>query len=305
MDKYGLPIMPCTHIFTSRPVNHGRQVDRSTDDKSWFNMVRFILQIYNLPSIFFLFERQMSKSELKRNMNETVHSHIEAMWRADVTEKSSLERQLAMKTPDDKSWFNMVRFILQIYNLPSIFFLFERQMSKSEWKRNMNETVHSHIEAMWRADVTEKSSLKYVNPNSLKVGKAHHFRSTVRNCLTDSKRAQLKCKLLTGTYILQGNRAAFNQYTVDPTCKLCLAAPETRQQCIAECSAYIPEREVYAEKLRNNPIFPDEPLKRDLLNPELFTQLTLDASFYINGQENLETLELHSREYILQIHKKE
>ena len=31
------------------------------------------------------------------------------------------ERQLAMKTPDDKSWFNMVRFILQTYNLPSIF----------------------------------------------------------------------------------------------------------------------------------------------------------------------------------------
>ena len=28
----------------------------------------------------------------------------------------------------------------------------------------------------------------------------------------DSRRAQLKSKLLTGTYILQGNRAAFNQY---------------------------------------------------------------------------------------------
>ena len=54
----------------------------------------------------------------------------------------------------------------------------------------MNEAVHGHIEAMWRADVTEKSSLKYVNPNSLKVGKAHHVWSTVRNCLTDSKRAQ-------------------------------------------------------------------------------------------------------------------
>ena len=114
----------------------------------------------------------------------------------------------------------------------------------------MNEAVHGHIEAMWlsiylsllsrsfsdhhlrcggwRADVTEMSSLKYVNPNSIKVGKAHHVWSTVRNCLTDSKRAQLKCKLLTGTSILQGNRVAFNQNTVDPTCKLCLAAPETR-----------------------------------------------------------------------------
>ena len=74
--------------------------------------------------------------------------------------------------------------------------------------------------------------------------------------------------------------------------------PESRQHFIAECSAYNPEREVYAEKLRSNPVLPDE-LKRDLLNPELFTHLTLDASFYINGQENLDTVELHSREYIL------
>ena len=70
----------------------------------------------------------------------------------------------------------------------------------------MNETVHGHIEAMWRAGVTEKSSLKYVNTNSLKEGKAHHVWSAVRNCLTDSKRAQLKCKLLTGTYILQARK---------------------------------------------------------------------------------------------------
>ena len=89
-------------------------------------------------------------------------------------------------------------------------------MSKQEWKKILNDTVHSHIEAMWRADIGEKSSLKYVNPNFLKVGKSHHVWSTVRNCLTDNKRAELKCKLLTGTYILQCNRAAFNQYTIGP-----------------------------------------------------------------------------------------
>ena len=82
--------------------------------------------------------------------------------------------------------------------------------------------LHNHIEAMWRADIGEKLSLKYVNPNFLNVGKSHHVWSIVRNCLTDNKRSQLKCKLLTGTYILQGNRAAFNQYTIDPTCKYCV-----------------------------------------------------------------------------------
>ena len=42
----------------------------------------------------------------------------------------------------------------------------------------------------------EKSLLKYVNPKSLKVRQTHHVWSTVRNCLTDSKIAQLKSKLL-------------------------------------------------------------------------------------------------------------
>ena len=60
---------------------------------------------------------------------------------------------------------------------------------------------------MWRSDVGEKSSLKYINPNLLKEGKLHHVWSTVRNCLTDNNRAQIKCM---GTYILQGKRAAFD-----------------------------------------------------------------------------------------------
>ena len=92
----------------------------------------------------------------------------------------------------------------------------------------------AYVIASERSAKAEKSSLKYVNPKSLKVGQTHHVWSTVRNCLTDRKIAQLKYKLLMGIYIMQDYRAAFNQYTVDPTCKLCLAAPKTRQYFIVE-----------------------------------------------------------------------
>ena len=85
---------------------------------------------------------------------------------------------------------------------------------------------------------------------------------------------------------MQGDRAAFNQYTVDPTCKLCLAISETRQHFIEKCSACISERKVYTEKLRNNQALPNE-LKRDLQNLELFSQLILDVSFHVTGQDNL------------------
>ena len=92
--------------------------------------------------------------------------------------------------------------------------------SKTEWKRKMNNAVNNTIEANWDMDIKKKTSLKYINKDSLKVGKCHHVWSTVRNSIYDSRRAKLKCRLLTGTYILQGNRAAFNQYQVNPTCRL-------------------------------------------------------------------------------------
>ena len=54
--------------------------------------------------------------------------------------------------------------------------------------------------------------------------------------------------------------------------------------------------------LRNNPVLSDE-IKSDLRNPEQLTQLTLDASFYVNTKD-IDVLGLYSREFIVQIHRK-
>ena len=51
------------------------------------------------------------------------------------------------------------------------------------------------------------------------------------------------------SYILQGNRAVFNQYQEDPTCKLCSAAPETRQHFLAECPVFESERDSFKQKM--------------------------------------------------------
>lgn len=85
--------------------------------------------------------------------------------------------------------------------MPSVFMLFYQGFSKSEWKRLLNNSINSYVEASWKAEVETKSSLKYVNPDILKVGQSHPVWSTVRCNIMDNKRAQSKCKLLTGTYI--------------------------------------------------------------------------------------------------------
>lgn len=45
----------------------------------------------------------------------------------------------------------------------------------------------------------------------------------------------MKLKLVTSTYILQSNRAVFNQNAVNPTCKLCETNTETMEHFILEC----------------------------------------------------------------------
>ena len=115
-----------------------------------------------------------------------------------IRQKGSIEndialRQLVMKDENDKSWFMFVRG----YNLPSIFQLLNNPPSKAEWKKISKNAVNSAIEASWKQDIKDKSSLKYVNIHALKVGKSHHVWSTVRSNIHDSRRAQLKSKLLT------------------------------------------------------------------------------------------------------------
>ena len=92
--------------------------------------------------------------------------------------------------------------------------------SRSKWKNMVNKAINLTVETKWREDISSRSSLKYINPESVKVGKAHHIWSSVHNSLHDSRRAQLKFRILTGTYTLQSNRAVFNQFAVDPTWKL-------------------------------------------------------------------------------------
>ena len=68
-----------------------------------------------------------------------------------------------------------------------------------------------------------------------------------------NKRAEVKCKLITGTYILQGNRATFNQHDVNPTCKLCHTDPETRQHFLSKITNFLTERQEFITKIQINP----------------------------------------------------
>ena len=54
-----------------------------------------------------------------------------------ISDKNSIEyqiaeRQFAMKDSQEKNWFNYIKSILETYNMPSIYSLFNEQPSKSK-----------------------------------------------------------------------------------------------------------------------------------------------------------------------------
>ena len=75
-----------------------------------------------------------------------------------------------MKSPDEKSWFNRIRDLLYRYDLPSPSVLLEQPISKSKWKSMIDNATHAEVEGTWREDIQLKRSLKYINPNKVKMG---------------------------------------------------------------------------------------------------------------------------------------
>ena len=145
-----------------------------------------------------------------------IHKNILTLFVSSARSKDSveydiIERQLVMKSLDESSWCNEVKRILKQYELPSAYKLFVNTPSKEELKALLNSKMISYLEPIWEQEIYSKKSSKYLNSHSVTVGKLYLCWSSVRHNVRDYGRAELKVKVLTGSYILQANRSCFNQ----------------------------------------------------------------------------------------------
>ena len=169
-------------------------------------------------------------------------------------------------------------------------------------------TNQGSVEESWRDDIASKSSLKYLNPESVEVCKVHQIYSSVRSNTLDERRAEVKARLLTGTYTLQSNRAKFNQYKVSPTCQLCKVGHETREQFLAACSTLQDSRNPFLNKHKSVFNHSSE-INVVIRDPALCTQLLLDSShpsvdlILQPSRQQTTQIELYSREIIFRLHQ--
>ena len=105
--------------------------------------------------------------------------------------------------------------------------------SKCAWKHKVNKQINNYWVRFVREWASLNRSLQYLAVDNYFSGRSHHLLKSCRNA-RETTRVHTKLTLATGTFILQTNRAAFNQNMVDPTCLLCKSAEETTQHFLLE-----------------------------------------------------------------------
>ena len=202
----------------------------------------------------------------------------------NTLEYEIVQRQLAVKSIESKSWFADCNRLLYKYNLPNIYHVIDNIESLEGWKVLIKKQIDSYVEKEWASDA--KVSLQWLNMQSMRVGQVHQVWKFIPHEVRTIKRAYPKLRLLTGTYILQENRARFGGCSIRECCLLCGEGAETRVHFIAGCSRLEAVRVNFKAQLitilsRKNPL---NVVNEVLSNPNRLVELILDCSVTVNRQ---------------------
>ena len=132
-------------------------------------------------------------------------------------EKQIAHRQIAISAKS-ASWFIEIKKLTWQYDLPDINLLLENPIQMEAWKKQVYQKVRDFWKQKIRDVACTDSSLKHLGLKGFTAGR-------------------LKLKMLVGGYVMQTNRAAFNQNEVKPTCLLCDNEEETLAHFLLHCKS--------------------------------------------------------------------
>ncbi|MCG7875776.1 MAG: reverse transcriptase domain-containing protein [Candidatus Thiodiazotropha endolucinida] len=217
------------------------------------------------------------------------------------------KRQLEIKTFKSHSWFIAVKKLLIMYDLPTAEELLENPFGKYRWKKRFNMAVNKY----WTDKIVSQSelysSLRYLSKTFI-VGKCHPAVKPYSYSDRDIYRIPVKNKILTGTYILQSNRAKFNQNEVNPTCQLCRMDNETIQHFLLNCKELDTVRKPILNDFLNirRELIVTYPLVADISIVQLLIDASVINDCYKSADDKLKTLlellHFHSRRLVYILH---
>jgi hypothetical protein len=188
-----------------------------------------------------------------------------------------LHRQMAIKDHKASSWVMDIQAKLYKYDLPHLPYVIENQPSKEIWKKQVDKAISKFWTNALELEADKKSTLRFLN-KSFSPSKAHQVWKHASNTVADVRKSTYKARMLTGVYILQATRAAFNQ-TSNRTCPMCSGDDEDMVHFISTCPTLDSVRTPLMNRMLESipRVYADHPHN---WNDEMITQLTLDSSHH-------------------------
>lgn len=149
------------------------------------------------------------------------------------------DRQMAINLDNPLSFYSKVSAVLSKYGLPSITSLKECLVPKTIWKQQVKQAVNTYWSKQLNADIENKSTLKCLSKSHLQIGCTHPVWQSIQSSVSEVKRGITKCRMLTGTYILQASKHRFNQHAEEAICRACAMDIEDRVHMITTCQCCI------------------------------------------------------------------
>ncbi|MCG8113153.1 MAG: reverse transcriptase family protein [Candidatus Thiodiazotropha taylori] len=220
---YGLEVLPL------------KKVHITTLEKFHKNSLRIIQSLPERTAsaaVYLLLGAVPVEAEIHRRQLSMLHAILNSDNRR-INEV--LDRQMSVNYDNKDSFFYQIIQVLQQYSLPDIHTLKQNIPSKNEWKATINRTVTKYWTDSLVRDSCCKSTLRFLSTDNILGGRVHPVWRTTDNSVGDVRKAVIKARMLTGTYILQKNVHTFSQYRENPTCKLCKQQEEDLCHMLLYC----------------------------------------------------------------------
>ena len=214
---YNLYVLPRLLYGLETVILLQKDIDILNDfHKDMLRRIQHLPQRTALPVVYGLVGQFPIEFELHRRQF-TLFGNI---VREKCIEKDLALRQLAVKDDNSHSWFIMIKKNLYKYGLPSPYELLENPPTKYVWKRAVNEKLVKYWKERLASEALKKTSLQFWNHNNIQYNVCSQVWSCAGRDTVSVHKANIHVKLLSGTYILQKNKAKFNQYEVSSLCPL-------------------------------------------------------------------------------------
>ena len=125
----------------------------------------------------------------------------------------------------------------------------ENPPKKLEWKRIVKCQITKYWENIIIAEARLKSTLRYLNFENFKAGRVHQLGSSAKYNQHSVHKAFIYVKLSLGIYILQTNKARFNQFAVSKQCPLCCQEDGSVEHFLLRCHDLQTVREPYVHQI--------------------------------------------------------